>query len=101
MSLDTQMRNEWAEYDGERIAALESRLAEAQAEAEKLKIIDKYRTSKTPWLISELQSLSAERDRYKQALEKIIKDWDCDYIPCQECGGTEIAKAALEGGETK
>ncbi len=36
---------------------LESKLAQAREEIEKLKIIDKYRTSPTPWLVERLLKL--------------------------------------------
>lgn len=47
---------------------------------------------------SELTRLREERDRYRKALERIIRGWKDPYN-CQECGGTEIAKQALSGSE--
>jgi hypothetical protein len=46
-------------------------------------------------------TLEAENARLRKALEQIVKEWGCDYMECQECGGTAIAKAALERGIEK
>lgn len=102
MSEDTRMRNNFEAAALSQIKTLESSLAQAREEIARQKKILESQEGMYRDLIATQEDLhhemvgtaklTAECDRYREALEKIANDYQ-GY-----CGCDEIAREALQGG---
>ena len=73
----------------------EAEISRLKAEVEKLRIVDKYRTSPTPWLVAECDHWRTLAEKAREALENIKKHMSLAVDPPHMSAVWNMADRAL------